>query len=428
MNKQIGEELYSLACELFPICRSITGDGVRKTLKRIKSELPELKILEVPSGTKCFDWTVPLEWNIKDAYIIGPDGDKIIDFKASNLHIVGYSIPVDEIISLNELQKHLYSLPDQPDAIPYITSYYEKRWGFCITHNKRQTLKEGDYKVCIDSTLEPGNLTYGELVIPGETNEEIFLSTYICHPSLANNELSGIVVTTYLAKWLLSLKKRRYTYRIIFIPETIGSILYLSKNMKQLKNNMIAGFNVTCVGDDRAYFYLPSRSGDTLADRVALHVLRHIAPDFIKYSFLDCGSDERQYCSPGVDLPVVLVGRSKYGTYDEYHTCKDNLDFITPTGLHGAYNVIKECLVCLEHNEKLKVTVLCDPQLGKRNLYPTISTKETGEQVRTMMSLIAYCDGTKDLVDIADIIGEKITDLFDIVDKLKDEGLLEVSL
>ena len=428
MNKQIGEEMYSLACELFPICRSITGDGVRKTLKRIKSELPELKILEVPSGTKCFDWTVPLEWNIKDAYIIGPDGDKIIDFKASNLHIVGYSIPVDEIISLNELQKHLYSLPDQPDAIPYITSYYEKRWGFCITHNKRQTLKEGDYKVCIDSTLEPGNLTYGELVIPGETNEEIFLSTYICHPSLANNELSGIVVTTYLAKWLLSLKKRRYTYRIIFIPETIGSILYLSKNMKQLKNNMIAGFNVTCVGDDRAYFYLPSRSGDTLADRVALHVLRHIAPDFIKYSFLDCGSDERQYCSPGVDLPVVLVGRSKYGTYDEYHTCKDNLDFITPTGLHGAYNAIKECLVCLEHNEKLKVTVLCDPQLGKRNLYPTISTKETGEQVRTMMSLIAYCDGTKDLVDIADIIGEKITDLFDIVDKLKDEGLLEVSL
>ncbi|HDY90209.1 MAG TPA: DUF4910 domain-containing protein [bacterium] len=421
-----GEKIYSLAQQLFPICRSLTGEGVRKTLSLIKRQLPELEIHEVPSGTRCFDWTVPDEWNINDAYIIDPDGNKIADFRKNNLHVVGYSTPVDETVLLDELQNHIYSLPDQEDAIPYITSYYKKHWGFCITDKQRKALKQGRYRVHIDSSLKPGHLTYGQLIIPGRSSREIFLSTYICHPSLANNELSGPCVTTYLAKWLQSLENRHYTYRIIFIPETIGSIYYLSRNLEYLKEHVIAGFNVSCVGDERTYSFMPSRQGNTLADRVAQHVLKHIYPDFKRYSFLNRGSDERQYCSPGVDLPVVLVGRSKYGQYPEYHTSKDNMDFITPAGLSGGYNAIRQCLICLEHNEKLKTGVLCEPQLGKRGLYPLISSKETTKQVRPMMDLIAYADGTNDLLGIADLINREMWSLFEIVNKLKSENLLVI--
>jgi aminopeptidase-like protein len=421
-----GEEIYSLAQQLFLICRSLTGDGVRKTLRLIKNQLPELEIHEVPSGTGCFDWTVPDEWNINDAYIIDPDGNKIADFRQNNLHVAGYSIPVDKTVSLDELQNHLYSLPEKQDAIPYITSYYKKHWGFCITDKQRRTLKQGRYRVRIDSSLKPGHLTYAELIIRGQSSQEIFLSTYICHPSLANNELSGPCVTAYLAKWLRSLEHRRYTYRIIFIPETIGSIYYLSRNLEYLKEHVIAGFNVSCVGDERTYSFLPSRQGNTLADRVALHVLKHIYPDFKRYSFLDRGSDERQYCSPGVDLPVVLVGRSKYEQYPEYHTSKDNMDFITPEGLYGGYNAIRQCLICLEHNEKLKTTVLCEPQLGRRGLYPSANSKVSREQLKPMMDLIAYADGTNDLLGIADLIGREIWSLFEIVNKLKNEKLLVV--
>ena len=253
----IGQAIYELAVELFPICRSITGEGVRKTLKRLQEILPDLQIYEVPSGTRAFDWSVPLEWNIHDAYIIDPDGKKIVDFSHSNLHVVGYSTPVNEVMSLVELQEHLHSLPEQPDAIPYLTSYYEQQWGFCITHSQRMSLVPGEYRVVIDSKLDKGSLTYGELIIPGKTDREIFLSTYICHPSMGNNELSGPTVTTYLAKWIGELESRNFTYRIIFIPETIGSIVYLSKNMDILKSRMIAGYNVTCIGDDNNYSYLP---------------------------------------------------------------------------------------------------------------------------------------------------------------------------
>ena len=372
----IGEAIYQFCIELYPICRSITGKGLRDTLGMIKEHLPGVKIVEVPTGTKAFDWVVPKEWNITDAYIIGPDGEKVVDFKETNLHVVGYSIPVNKTVSLDELQQHLYSLPEQPEAIPYVTSYYEERWGFCLTDNCRKKLKPGQYHVFIDSSLTDGSLTYGELILPGKTEKEIFFSTYICHPSLANNELSGPAVLTFLAKWLTSLENRRYTYRIIFIPETIGSIVYLSNNLQAMKENVVAGFNVTCVGDNRAYSYLPSRRGNTLADRVTLHVLKNLHPDFVQYSYLDRGSDERQYCSPGVDLPVVSVMRTKYGCYPEYHTSLDNLDLISPEGLSGGYSVLKKCIECLERNEKLAVTVLCEPQLGKRGLYPNLGTKK----------------------------------------------------
>ncbi|MBS1250722.1 MAG: putative polysaccharide biosynthesis protein with aminopeptidase-like domain protein [Chloroflexi bacterium] len=424
-KKNLGEDIYAFAEKLFPIHRSITGDGVRKTLGIIQEEIPQLTLHEVPSGTQAFDWTVPSEWNIRDAYILDPHGEKIVDFQDSNLHVVGYSTPVDQVLPLEELQKHLYSLPEQPGAIPYLTSYYKKRWGFCLKHNQRQKLEPGGYRVFIDSEFkEDGSLTYGEIILPGEVEKEIFLSTYICHPSMANNEISGPAVTTFLANWLRS-QKRKYTYRIIFIPETIGAIVYLSRNLKEMRSRVVAGFLATCVGDDRAYSYLSSRAENTLADRVALHVLRHLHPEFKKYTYLDRQSDERQYCSPGVDLPVASVMRSKYGTYPEYHTSLDNLALISPAGLQGGYEVLQKCIECLEANEKLKVTVLCEPQLGKRGLYPSLSTKNSTEKVRDIRNLIAYADGTQTLLEIAEKIQVPMWKLIPIAESLKEEGLLE---
>jgi aminopeptidase-like protein len=422
--QNLGQSIHELATELFPICRSLTGNGVRETLQIIQRELPELRIHEVESGTKAFDWTVPQEWNIRDAYILDPDGIKIVDFTHSNLHVVGYSVPVDQLVSLEDLQEHLHSLPGQPDAIPFVASYYAKQWGFCITHALRVKLKPGLYRVKIDSTLEDGYLTYGELILPGKSTKEVFLSTYVCHPSMGNNELSGPTVTTFLAKWIKDIPDRRYTYRIIFIPETIGSILYLSRNIHDMQRAMIAGFVITCVGDNRSHSYLPSRAGNTLVDRVALHVLKHLAPNFISYTFLDRGSDERQYCSPGVDLPVASVMRTKYHVYPEYHTSKDDLTLITPAGLLGGYESIRHCLLCIEKNEILQVSVLCEPQLSPRGLYPTIMNQTSS--VTAMMDLIAYADGSCDLLDIARKINQPMWELLETVEILKKNGLLFV--
>ena len=420
-----GQEIYDLCIELFPICRSITGNGVRETLQILQQHLPDLIIVEVPSGTPAFDWIVPKEWAINDAYVIDPHGNKIIDFKQSNLHVVGYSSPVNKSVSLEELENHLHSLPDQPDAIPYVTSYYQERWGFCLPHKQRQTLIAGDYQVFIDSSHTQGYLTYGELILPGEQPDEVFISTYICHPSMANNELSGPAVTTFIGKWLMAQKKRRYTYRIIFIPETIGSIVYLSHNLSSMKENIQAGFNITCIGDDRSFSYLASRYGKTLADRVICHVLSHLHPDFKSYSYLDRASDERQYCSPGVDLPVASLMRTKYGEYPEYHTSLDNLELITPSGLFGGYEALKLCIECLENNVTPKLINLCEPQLGRYGLYPTLSTKESRTIVRDMMNLIAYCDGSNDLLEIAEMINVPMWTLFGLVDQLEQSHIIE---
>ncbi|MBQ9564255.1 MAG: DUF4910 domain-containing protein, partial [Synergistaceae bacterium] len=375
-------------------------------------------------GTQVFDWIIPKEWNIRDAWIKDSSGKKVLDFKESNLHVLGYSLPLDKELPLNELKKIIYTQPEQPDVIPYVTSYYKERFGFCMTETQKQSLPEGIYHAFIDSELKNGSLTYGEIILPGETEEEIFLSTYICHPSMANNELSGPSVTLHLAKWLSRLPKRRYTYRIIFIPETIGSITYLSRNFDAMKKNIIAGFNISCVGDDRTFSYIASRYGDTLADRVAKNVLKFYHPNYKSYSFLARGSDERQYNAPGVDLPVCAICRSKYGEYPEYHTSKDDLGLISPSGLQGAYEVYKQCVEALEYNRKYQIQCLCEPQLGKRGLYPTISQKGSYDDVKAMMDFIAYADGRNDLIAISDIINVPVTRLLPIVKKLMSAGLV----
>lgn len=426
-KENIGKEMHKFAHSLWSYNRSLTGEGVRQTLQKINEKLPSLKIKSVPSGTKVFDWTIPKEWFVKDAYIITPKGKKICNFFENNLHLVGYSTSFKGQLSLSELKKHLHSLPDQPDAIPYVTSYYKERWGFCLTHNQLEKLEEGKYKVLIDTKLFNGVLNYGELIIPGKKKKEIFLSTYICHPSMANNELSGPTVVTFLAKWLNTVKNREYSYRIIFIPETIGSITYISINREKLKKNIYAGFNISCVGDNRAYSFLPSRNGITISDLVAKHVLKWIDPNFKIYSWLDRGSDERQYCSPGIDLPIASIFRTKYGKYPEYHTSLDDLEkVVTAEGLEGGYFAIRKTLEALERNKIYKVTVLCEPHMSKRKLYPTLSTKKSGKNIKLMMDFISYCDGNNSLLNIAELLNVPLWDLYELSKKLEKHNLIKI--
>jgi aminopeptidase-like protein len=419
------EELYSLATKLYPIGRSLTGNGVRETFKILKQLLPELVTYEVPSGTAAFDWEVPDEWNIVSAQIVGPDNQVVVDYEDHNLHVVGYSIPIDTEMNLDELQQHLHSLPEQPDAIPYVTSYYKRTWGFCLPHNVRQTLIAGTYRVRINADLRPGSLTYGELILPGETSNEILISTYICHPSMANNEISGPVVATYLARWLKDFP-RRYTYRFIFVPETIGALVYLSRNLDHLQQHTRAGFVVTCCGDPGQFSFMPSRAGNTYADRLATTVLSCHEPDFRTYSFLQRGSDERQYCAPLVNLPVVSVMRSKYHEYPEYHTSLDDLSFITPHALHRSLEIYSELVLAAEFNCTPMTTVYGEPQLSKYGLYPTTGGQVNQKEIAVTLDLLALADGTKDLLDISRITGNSITTLRSQLELLASKNLVSL--
>lgn len=421
----ISKEMYELAGRMFPICRSITGNGVRETLHILQEHLPNLTIEEVPSGTQVFDWTVPKEWNVEEAYIENSLGERILDFHNNNLHVLGYSVATDCELSLEELLKHVYVEESQPDAIPYVTSYYKERFGFCMSKNQRDLLRQDRYHCVIKSTLTEGSLTYAELVIPGETKEEILISTYICHPSMANNEISGPVVSTYLAKWIQSLSKRRYTYRFLFIPETIGSITYISLHLKELKEHVKAGYLLSCVGDDRAYSYIPTRKGETLSDRAALCILEEEYKGFVKYSFLDRGSDERQFNTPGVDIPVCGICRTKYGEYPEYHTSLDDMTVISENGLLGAYELMQKIVTLLEYNQNYLVQCLCEPQLGKRGLYPTISKKGSYDSILSMRDFLAYADGETDLIEISKMIKTPVSVLYPIIDRLTEAELIK---
>ena len=420
-----GKQIYEIAAGLFPICRSITGDGVRQTLQLLKKVIPQMEIMEVPSGTKAFDWEIPKEWNISEGYIEDSTGTRVLDFKENNLHVMGYSVPVDASVPLEELKNHIYTEPSQPSVVPYVTSYYKERFGFCMSEEQKNRLPEGIYHMCIKSELKQGHMTYGEVVLPGESREEIFFSTYICHPSMANNECSGPALAAYLAAWLAGQKSRRYTYRFVFIPETIGSIYYLSRHKDGLKEHMAAGFNLSCVGDNYNYSMVGSRYGDTLADRVLKNALQNHGEGFTAYSFLARGSDERQYNAPGIDLPVVVFCRTKYGEYPQYHTSADNMDYISPEGYQGSFEVMSEVINALEHNRRYRVKVLCEPQLGKRGLYPTVSRKGQYDEVYGITNFIAYADGTNDLIEISDRIGCPVGMLVGIAGRLEENGLLE---
>lgn len=419
----VGEEMIGWARDLYPIRRSLSGPGVRETLAYIKKLLPDLQIYEVASGSKVLDWEVPDEWTLRAAYVEDEAGNRIIDIDNHGLHILGYSEPVDTVVELDELQQHLYSLPDQPDAIPYVTSYYKRRWGFCVTQQQRSALKSGRYRVKIDADLDAGVLNYADLVIPGNSAQEIILSTYVCHPMMVNNELSGPVVAIALARWLATCD-RRFTYRILFVPETIGAIIYLGRHMEHLKANTHAGFILTCMGDEHSFSFMPSRLGTSIADRAARYVLKRFAPDYVAYSFLDRGSDERQYCSPLVELPFVSIMRSKYEAYPEYHTSLDDFSLVTAAGLGGGLAMMQAAIRVLEANHIYRAKVPGEPQLGKRGLYPDISFNGSDLMVRDMMNFLAYADGRHDLLQIAEIIGVDFMRCAEIAEMLHGHDLL----
>lgn len=418
-----GSWMHDLARELFPLHRSLTGDGVRQTLAILASHLPGLRVHEVPSGTPVLDWTVPHEWNIHSAHLDDPSGRRIIDFTDSNVHVVSYSVPVDEVLPLAELQPHLHSDSEIPHAIPYVTSYYSRNWGFCLTDMQRQSLESGDYHAVIDSDLSPGSLTYADLVIPGDSTDEILISTYVCHPSLGNNELSGPLVATAIARWLMSLPSRRFTYRFVFAPETIGAITYIHQHLEHLRSSVIAGINLTCIGDDGDWSYLASRLADQPLDRIARRVIQTF-PQPVEYSYLDRGSDERQYGMPGVGVPMISLMRTKYGSYPQYHTHLDDLTVITPTGMQGGFDLVQRCLQEFEESEYYLATQLGEPQLGKRGLYHSMHARTVADEVLLRTHVLAYADGMHSVQDMAEEFDVPIEVVQDLVDELVEHGLL----
>lgn len=424
---QPGKEMYQLMSELYPICRSITGNGVRETLDKIKKIIP-IEVHEVASGTKVFDWTVPKEWNIKDAYVKNSKGEKIIDFKKSSLHVLNYSVPIQKKVSLRELKEHLFTLPEHPEWIPYRTSYYSENWGFCISHNQYITLKEDTYEVCIDSSLENGHLTYGEYYIKGAIADEVLISTHICHPSLCNDNLSGIVLTTLLAKYL-SQASLRYSHRFLFIPGTIGSITWLCLNEPKV-SKIKHGLVVVCVGDSGGFTYKKTRQRNADIDKVVAHVLKHSNNEFEIIDFFPYGYDERQYCSPGFDLPVGCLMRTPHGQFPEYHTSADDLDFVKPENLAISFSTYLTVLNILENNKKyLNQNPKCEPQLGKRGLYHKIGGHDDSKAFQlAMFWILNLSDGRNSLMDIS----ERAKLGFDLIkgaaDTLAEHGLLKESV
>jgi aminopeptidase-like protein len=419
---EVGEELHRFAAELYPICRSITGDGIRRTLSLIGDRIP-VKNFEVPTGTPVFDWTVPKEWNIRDAYIKGPDGTRVADFQKCNLHVLNYSVPIRATMARSELQPHLHTIPQKPDWIPYRTSYYKEDWGFCLSHNQMLALKDGEYEVCIDSSLEDGHLTYGECYFPGRSTDEILISCHACHPSLANDNLSGLTVATFLAQ-LLSGRDLRYSYRFLFIPGTIGAITWLARN-REAAARIRHGLVLTGIGDEGGFHYKKSRQGNTEIDRAATHVLTHLTECSEILEFSPYGYDERQYCSPGFNLAVGCLMRSVWGNYPEYHTSGDNLEFIRPLQLAGSLRVCAAILDVLELNRRyINVNPYCEPQLGRRNLYRSMGGEAIGAEMNARLWVLNFSDGEHSLLDIAERSGLPFASISDAADLLFHNHLL----
>lgn len=412
------------AKDLYPICRSLTGQGTRETLSYFQKLNPTLTMQTFQTGQDVFDWTIPKEWKITDAYIEHESGQRFAEFSKHNLHVLGYSAPINGSFSREELMPYVYTQEDQPDWIPYVTSYYKERWGFCMSHNERESMPEGQYKVVIDSQLFDGELNLADAVIKGKVDDEIFFSSYVCHPSMANNELSGPVLLSALMKYVTEeIKSPKYSYRFVLLPETIGSIAYLSKNWQEMKKKTLAGFNLSCVGDERSYSHVQSPNGDTLADEALSSALIGLE-NVETYSFLTRGSDERQYCAPGIRLPMCGFCRTKYGVYPEYHTSADDFSVVTQKGLNGSFEVMKNIIDAFECGMHPRANVLCEPQLGKRNLYPTISQKGGHNPVKTRMDFLTYADGKTSVFEIARIINKPLNLILDEVRLLSQHGLV----
>ncbi|MDC0418958.1 DUF4910 domain-containing protein [Pelagibacteraceae bacterium] len=428
----ITNKIYNIGKKILPINRSITGTGTRKTLKILKSIIPQLKIKKIKSGKKVYDWTVPSEWNVKEAYIKDKYGKKIIDIKKNNLHLVGYSEPVHCYLKKKNLLKIINSLKKQPNAIPYITSYYKKYWGFCSSENQKKEIsknyKNSDiFEVKIDSNFNKnGELNYGEIIIPGKSKQEILISTYICHPQMANNELSGPLVSVSLAKYFLS-KKNKKTIRFIFISETIGSIAYIHENLKILRQNIVGGYVLTCIGDEKNYSLLTTKYKNTNSDFAAVKAFKKFNIKYKEYSFLDRGSDERQFNSPGVDLPIASILRTKYGEYPEYHTSLDDFKLVTRKGLNGGFKVAKESILNIMNYIIPKNIVLCEPLLQKRNLYESLSTKKISKKKinsKNILNFLQYADGKNNLETVARLIKLTIKETLKLYKILKNKKLI----
>lgn len=423
-SKRIGVELYDFALELYPICRSITGEGIRKTLGLVRNRIP-LQIHEVSSGTQVFDWVVPREWNIRDAYIKTLSGDRLVDFRRCNLHVMSYSTPVHRTMTLSELKPHLFTIPEKPDWIPYRTSYYKPAWGFCLSHKQMLSLADQEYEVCIDSDLKDGHLTYGEFYVAGKSTQEVLISCHACHPSLANDNLSGLTIAAYLAK-LLSAGEPRYSYRFLFIPGTIGAITWLAQN-RDSAFKIQHGMVLTCLGDAGSFHYKRSRRGNAEIDRAAAHVLAHHDKGAEMLEFSPYGYDERQYCSPGFNLPVGCLMRSVWGTFPEYHTSADNLEFIRPEQLGKSLQVCVKILDILESNRRYEnQNPFCEPQLGKRNLFRSIGGSSIDAESNARLWVLNLSDANHSLLDIAERSGMPFALLSEAAESLKEAGLLKL--
>jgi len=422
----IGYEMYRLITELYPICRSITGNGVRETLQVLKKHI-SIEVHNVPSGTQVFDWTVPREWNIRDAYVKNSRGERVIDFRKSNLHVLNYSVPINRRMSLAELRPHLFTLPNYPDWVPYRTSYYNENWGFCLSHNQFMELTDDEYEICIDSSLEPGFLTYGEYFLPGESGDEVLFSCHVCHPSLANDNLSGIALALFLAKHLSNVK-RKYSYRFLFIPGTIGSITWLSLNERET-SRIKHGLVLASLGAGDKFTYKKSRRGNAEIDQAVLNVLRHSGSSYDILDFSPYGYDERQFCSPGFDLPVGCFMRTPNGSFPQYHTSADNLDFVQPSLLAESFAVSLAIVSLLDNNViYANQNPKCEPQLGKRGLYRAMGGVEGGINELALLWILNLSDGTHSLLDIAERSGYAFDTIKRAADTLLDHRLLKPML